>query len=126
MKHAIKTFEDACAALKISTYLPDFSTSPEHHQKALIAHYKLVIINEALNEGWKPNWGDWNESKYFPWFDFQRGSDKSSGFGFSYFVWTYSLTGTDVGARLCFKSAELAKYAGKQFEELYKDYFLLE
>lgn len=126
MDHKIKTFEDACKALNISTDVPDFSKSPAHHQKALIAHYKLVIINEALNEGWKPNWGDWNEAKYYAWFDFKRGSDKSSGFGFSYYVWTYSHTYTGVGARLCYKTSDLAKYAGKQFENLYKDYFLLE
>jgi hypothetical protein len=120
----IKTFEDACVALGISTEIPDFSNSPKKHRNALIAHYKLVIINEALNEGWEPNWGNWNERKYFPWFDFKEGSDKSSGFGFSCGDWTCSNAVTSVGARLCFKTSDLAEYAGKQFIELYKEYFI--
>ncbi len=120
----IKTFEDACVALGISTEIPDFSTSPEKHRNALIAHYKLVIINEAINKGWEPNWGNWDERKYYPWFEFQEGSDKSSGFGFSYDDWTISDTDTAVGAHLCFKTSELAEYAGKQFIELYKEYFI--
>jgi len=121
----IKTFEDACIALGISAAIPDFSNTPEKHQKAFIAHYQLVIINQALNEGWEPNWGDWSEYKYYAWFDFEKGSDKSSGFGFSYGVWTLSSATTDVGSRLCYKSSELAKYAGQQFLELYKDYFVI-
>jgi hypothetical protein len=28
---------------------------PKHHQEATIAHAKLVIITEAMNDGWKPD-----------------------------------------------------------------------
>ena len=120
----IKTFEDACEALGIKS--EDFKiTYPEnvsHHGKAFAAHMKLVIIAEALNEGWKPNWSDWDEYKYYPWF--RMGSP--SGVGFSCLGCGRDFTASDVGSRLCFKSRELAKYAGNQFEELYKEYFVLE
>ena len=121
----IKTFEDACLALGISNDIPDFSNTPEKHKKAFIAYYKLVIINQALNKEWEPNWEDWNEHKYFPWFDFNKGSDRSSGFGFSCRDWAGSDAFATVGSRLCFKSSALAEYAGKQFLELYKDYFVI-
>lgn len=122
----IKSFEDACKILGISTQLPDFSTSPVEHQKGLLAHYQLVIIARALNGDWKPNWGNWNEYKYFPWFEFDKNSTAESGFGFSYDDWAASLAVTYIGARLCYKSPELAKYAGQQFIDLYRDYMLLE
>lgn len=128
MKHTeIKTFEDACTKLGLDAakVLPDFSMFPEHHQKAMTAHAKLVIIAEALNDGWQPNWGDWDEWKYYVWNKFKEGSDKSSGVGFSYFVWAYSSSVTSVGSRLCYQSSEIAAYAGQQFEELYKEYFVI-
>lgn len=82
MRHKIKTFEGACKALKLkATALPNVSALPKKHQKALIAHYKLVIISEALNAGWQPDWSNWNEYKYFPWFEVKK---TPSGFGFSY------------------------------------------
>ncbi|MDM1093400.1 hypothetical protein [Myroides odoratimimus] len=120
----IKTFEDACQALGVNMDVMPIGLPIElkHHLKALTAHTKLVIIAEALNEGWKPDWSNWDERKYYPWFE--MGSP--SGVGFSYDDCVRWLTASTVGSRLCFKSRELAEYAGKQFESLYKDYFVIE
>ena len=119
----IKTFEDACLKLSLDPVkvLPDFSNFPEQHRKAMIAHAKLVIIAEALNDGWKPNWKNDNWDKYYPWF--VMGS--SSGAGFACDVYDGWSSVSNVGSRLCFKSAEIAKYAGKQFKKLYKEYFVI-
>lgn len=65
----VKSFEDACQVLGISTNVPEVKGLPRKHQKAIIANYKLIVIAEALNEGWKPNWQDSDEYKYYPWFD---------------------------------------------------------
>lgn len=123
MKNQIKTFEDACTALGLNpeTVLPDFSLFPEKHQKAMTAHAKLIIIAEALNEGWKPDWKDYSERKYELWFDM----DSSAGSGFSYLGYDDWASTSYVGSRLCFKSRELARYAGEQFEKLYEDYFVI-
>lgn len=122
----IKTFEDACTALGIdASKLPDVSMLPSEHQDAITAHYKLVIIAQALNEGWKPNWNDSNEYKYYPWFNVKASKNNPSGSGFSYDDYGRWNTGTLVGSRLCFKSSELAEYAGKTFKKLYEQYFLL-
>ena len=119
----IKTFEDACEALELDAkkVIPDFSMFPEKHQKAMVAHAKLIIIAEALNEGWEPDWGNREWDKYYPWFDMGG----SSGSGFAYVGYAHWDSASACGSRLCFKSRELAEYAGEQFKELYKDYFLI-
>lgn len=119
----VKSFEDACQLLGIEPKVPEVSMLPENHQKAIVAHYKLVIIAEAVNEGWKPNWDNWDERKYYPWFDLEG---SSSGAGFSYFDCDVWRTVSSVGSRLCFKTWELAEHIGKTFIYLYKDYFLLD
>lgn len=121
----VKSFEDACKVLGISTALPEVGMLPEKHQKAIVAHYKLITICEALNEGWKPNWNDWDEYKYIPWPEVKASADKPSGFGFSDSYCGSTYAHTFVGSRLCFKSSELALYALEQFKELYIEYFLL-
>lgn len=117
----VKTFEDACKVLGIKPDLPDASKMPKNHQKSLIAHYKLIIIAEALNEGWKPDWSNWDEYKYYPWFEYDKAR---SGFWFVTSTWADTCTNS-TGSRLCFKTKALAEYIGKQFEELYNEYFLM-
>lgn len=80
----IKTFEAACKLLKInSTDLPVVKHLPKIHQLALIAHYKLIIIAQVLNDGWQPNWSDDNERKYFPYFGVKADPKHPAGVGFS-------------------------------------------
>ena len=123
----ITSYESACKALKLNPKkLPIVTGLPQEHQKALIAHYKLVIIVQALNDGWKPDWRNPGQCKYYPYFYIDGGKKGTSGFGFSAtdYVWTY--TGTYGSSRLCFKTRELAEYAGKKFIKLYKEYILIE
>lgn len=122
----IKSYEDACKALGINPdALPDVSALPEKHRKALIAHYKIITITEALNEGWQPNWNNHDEFKYSPYFGVDASVEQPSGFGFSFSIYVIWLTATAVGSRLCFKSSELCLYAIEQFKELYIDYYLM-
>jgi len=126
MKYSeIKSFEDACKALNIdATALPEVSALPEKHQKALIAHYKLVTIAQAANDGWEPDWTNWNEGKYYPWFKIVKQED-NTGFGLSYDDYDFARTYTHIGSRLVFKSREMAEYIGNTFKELYEAYFLI-
>lgn len=116
----IKSFEDACQVLGLNPeeFRITFPQKAAHHGNALAAHAKLVIIAEALNGGWQPDWDDYNEYKYYPWFEMSPSGFRCNGYGSGY-------AGSDVGSRLCFKSRELAIYAGETFEDLYKDYFLI-
>lgn len=123
----IKTFEDACNALKLNpaTVIPNFATMPEKHQKALVAHTKLIIIVEAVNEGWTPDWSNTDERKFELWPDIEKDETKPSGFGLSCFAYDGWCTTTHVGSRLCFKSREVAQYTFETFKELYEDYMLI-
>lgn len=122
---SIKTFEDACKALGIKTTLPVVKGLPAKHAEAIVAHYKLVTITEALNEGWQPDWNNHNEWKYHPWFNVKASAKKTSGSGLSFHGADYWVSLTYVGSRLCFKSEELAEYAGKTFRKLYEQSYLL-
>jgi hypothetical protein len=117
----VKSFEDACQVLGISTNVPEVKGLPRKHQKAIIANYKLIVIAEALNEGWKPNWQDSDEYKYYPWFDMSN----PAGVGCSYTYYTASATYADFGSRLCLKNRELAIYFGQTFTDLFNDSLLL-
>lgn len=117
----VKSFEDACQVLGISTNVPEVKGLPRKHQKAIIANYKLIVIAEALNEGWKPNWQDSDEYKYYPWFDMSN----PAGVGYSLTSHTASYTTADFGSRLCLKNRELAIYFGQTFTDLFNDSLLL-
>ena len=63
-----------------------FEPLPEHE----IAYKKLEIIAKALNFGWCPNWADFDECKYYPWFDIKKetpagvgGADNGAALGVS-------------------------------------------
>lgn len=117
----VKTFEDACEVLGFEPedVLHDDHSAPlAKYIRAVNAHQKLMIIAQALNEGWEPDWSDENQAKWYPYF-------KMSGFGFSNADYDGWLSGTGVGSRLCFKSSELAEYAGRQFLSIYQDFLTL-
>jgi hypothetical protein len=116
----IKSFEDACEKLGMDpTKLPDVSGIPEEFVKPIIANYKLHIVYKAINNGWKPDWSNWNQYKYFPWYRVL-----SSGFGFSHADYHCDYSFTCVGSRLCTGSSVKAMYIAEQFKDLYKDYSL--
>lgn len=107
MTSKVKTFEDACEVLGRSSELPK---PLKNHE---IAYIKLTTIVEALNGGWKPNWDDDNEQKWFPYF-------RITPFGFDGTCYGHCSTYSATVSRLCFKTKGLAEYAGKQFTDLYE------
>ena len=121
----IKSFEDACKHLGLNPNdLPVVDMLPEKDRKSIIAYYKLTIITRALNEGWEPDFSNWNEYKYYNWFYVEENKDQRSS-GFRYGGTDFTDAYTTIGSRLCFKNRELAKYATEQFKELYREYLLI-
>jgi len=49
----------------------------------------------------------------------------SSGSGLAYDGYGTRVSDTSVGSRLCFKSSELAEYAGRQFQDIYKEFMII-
>ena len=123
IKDKVKSFEDACKVLDITPSVPVVTGIPEKYQKPLIANYQLMVIAEALNEGWTPDWSNGEWDKWYPWFNMD---DSSSAGRFSFNGSGNRYSGSSVGSRLCFKSEELADYAGTQFLELYRELFVIE
>ena len=149
----IKTFEDAVVELSnramngdkdAGKLLDEWKISSQFGSKDLLAYLKLRIITYALNEGWKPQYTN-GERRWYFWYDLITKEqyyklsveEKSRVFGRggygagAYYGLVYasvgsasSHSGTFCGSRLVFKSRELAEYAGKQFVEIYKDWFI--
>lgn len=111
----VKTFADACLVLDIE---PGSVWHPADEQDE-IAYKQLKVIARALNEGWEPDYNNNNQRKWYPWFYMDKPS------GFRLFVVGYGRSATYVGARLVFKSEELARYAANQFLGLYSSYYEL-
>jgi hypothetical protein len=62
----VKTFEDACEVLGLNPEnLPIVENLPEKDRQSIVAYYKLTVIVRALNEGWKPDFSDHNQWKYW-------------------------------------------------------------
>ena len=147
----IKTFEDACNELGEENVLvqayrtAEFNTSGNQKDVSdVIAYLKLRIITTALNEGWKPTF-DKNERRYYPWLcicskDEWKKLDKdgkkrlgtplrsnnnasaNGGLVYAYAFYAGSLSYTNNGVRLAFKTEELAEYCGKQFIDIWADF----
>lgn len=83
------------------------------------AYRILKLLAKSLNEGWTPDWNDDNQYKYYPRFYMGVSS------GFRFYDCDGWNTNSYVGSRLCFKSRELAEYAGKQFTDVYKQFMLI-
>lgn len=117
----VKSYEDACRVLGYNV-TEDSVLRKEGFRPDEIARRKLETIAEALNEGWAPDWNNTKEDKYYPWFFIQPhgGADKSDGLAYAYTNSAASRASAHFGSRLCYKTRDLATYAGKQFKELYE------
>ena len=138
----IKTFEDACNDLnrraqagdKLANDLMTDLQFNSPRTPDLLAYIQLRIITYALNEGWVPQF-------YYPYFylytqkeiDDMSEDDKAQllyvgghayvgalcGLSSAGSSVGFSISYANIGARLAFKSSELAKYAGRQFAALW-------
>jgi len=109
----VKTYEDALEVLK-RDHFNEKNLYPRE-----IARRMLEIIIEALNEGWKPDFNDFKQSKWYCYFTWSN-----TGLGCSFSYNSSSFAYTNIGVRLCLKSKELADYMGEQFKNLYKEMLL--
>lgn len=148
----VKTFEDACKELgEDHKLVQQFKAIQEaiEEDKEATAYFKLGIITAALNEGWEPDFTNDDEYRYYPycllytkeeiekkddeWKDEHNlqlwvgGGSSSNGancglaFARSDYAWSNAFA--DISARLAHKTEELAIYSGKQFMELWANYY---
>lgn len=93
------------------------------HIEALVALNELFIIAEAWNkaDGFVPDFSNFKEDKYFPWFEYDR---KAARFVSSCASYAPSYVLASFGCLLCFKTSERAEQFGKQFIHLCNKVFL--
>ena len=150
IKDKVKTFEDAVAILGDEHPLvAQFRVIESSFKEAdnnlhLFAYARLVIIAEALNEGWKPKF-DGDECRYYPWFyiytkkeyeELDEDEKKecrvvgrsyynayaNGGVVYSYADGASSGSNAVYGSRLAFKTRELAEYCGNQFFDIWEKF----
>lgn len=116
----VKTYEDACKVLGVEP-INEQNAKAQGFRSDEIARRKLETIAAALNEGWKPDWNNTDQYKYYPYFYIQENA-KGAYAGLSYAATYSAATSTDanIGSRLCFYASRLARYAGNQFTDLYE------
>lgn len=140
----IKTFEDACREIGVAPeeYENKFANAPAD----VIAFLKLRVITAALNEGWEPKFTE-DEWRWYPWFclwtdeelseksdewkkehvlkSFDNYQGEWAGFAYALSPDAPSNTFAYIGSRLCYKSETLADYSGRQFADLWADFYLI-
>lgn len=79
---------------------------------------KLSIIIKALNQGWKPDWKNKSEYKYYNYYEADsNGNPVFCGCRCGYTTWYYP-------SALYYKNRELALYGQKIADNEYKNYLL--
>jgi len=131
IRERVKTYADACHILGISdSEEPEVIADGGLMRSDEIARRKLERITEALNEGWRPDWNNTNEYKYFPWFRILPGKGKdaegkpdgaSAGLADAHTNRAAPSTNAYFGSRLCFHDSDIAAYAGDTFRDLYAE-----
>ena len=145
----VKTFDDACKELGIDAE----AIQQQWQDAGItmldeVAYQKLRIITAALNEGWEPEFKK-DEYRYYPYCilytkaEIEQKDDEWKdeynlqlwiGGGYSYdgaycglasarsgHAWSFATA--SLSARLAHKTEELAIYSGKQFTELWANYY---
>jgi hypothetical protein len=123
----VKSYADACAVLGVGK-MDEKAMKACSFRPDEIARRKLETITEALNEGWRPDWNNTGEPKYYPWFYIKPGAGKDAegkpngagaGLAGASAGYAASFTRANFGSRLCFHEPRTAAYAGDTFRDLY-------
>ena len=116
----VKTYEDACKVLGVEP-INEQNAKAQGFRSDEIARRKLETIAAALNEGWKPDWNNTDQYKYYPYFYIQENAKgASAGLSCASSYDAATATHAFVGSRLCYYASRLARYAGNQFTDLYE------
>lgn len=122
----IKSYADACAVMKYNpAHLPIVTNLPKSERRATVDAYKLRVVIAAINKlsNWKPDYSDFNQGKYYPWFEVKTNKKNPSGFAFSGTDTHCDYSLTVVGPRLSVGTRDEALYVGTKFADLYKGMF---
>lgn len=112
----IRSFDDVCTEMGKNP--DDYKiTSTDPDEIAANALRQILLITRCFNQGKEADWANSSQYKYFVYYKFSPGS------GWSYCGYGDWGASTIAGARLAFLNSDHAAYCGKQFSEIYTNYF---
>lgn len=115
----IKSYEDACKVLGVQPISENaVAAFPAEDRKSMLAYHKLTIIARAINGGWKPDWNNRSQYKYYPVFYYENA-------GLAFASYAASHASAYFGSRLCFQTEAMSDYAATTFADLYTDFYCL-
>jgi hypothetical protein len=113
----MQKWKSFCLQNDISITLPYLNPKNSDEESAN-AYVMLIHIAREKNEGWKPDWDNRSEYKYYPWFNMESSS------GFSYLDYDCDRSHSYLGSRLCYKSKSLAESVGREFISIYEKFLI--
>lgn len=113
----IKTLQDAIESLgELDEEVIDLRIlQSKKCSRKLLALQELVVIIKALNDGWEGDWDNHSQYKYILWWYL--------GKNFRLYYCDIYNSDSNVPARLCHKTREIALYSSKQFIDIWRDAF---
>lgn len=120
----LKSYEDACTLLNRQPLtLEQFNFLPETDRQAMYSLHRILTGIEAINEGHVFDWNNYDEYKYYPWWDMETYDDNPvPGSGFSLGGVGCDSANSDVGARLITRSDAHARHIAEIFFEDYRNW----
>lgn len=108
----ITSYAQVCKNLKREVLtVKDFTSLPEHQREKALHQHMVSNLEDCFNQGWKPNWTNSSEQKFFPWFGV------GGGWVFINSSCYYFSSGGQPGF---YKSIEISDHIGKYFLDVYK------
>lgn len=110
----VKSFDDVLniAGLTIEEVIP-YKNPKNKKQKFQNGVAKIQLLAVVLNEGWVAKF-DGSQYNYYPYFQYK------TSVGWVYYYYSYDFA-VGHGVVAYFKTDEIAKYAGTNFLEIYKE-----
>lgn len=113
LKDRIDSYEDVCKELNRPVLtVKDFKHLPEDQRERALATHQIENITTLFNKGWKPNFNDIREYKYYIWFRKQ-----SSGWVVSGYCFASGISG--FGSDLYYQTKEDALWCADKFLVIY-------
>lgn len=112
----IKDYADIHITLKRELLREDdFRMVPEDQIKRVLAFHKIKNIEKLLNENWIPDFNNYDQRKWYPYFE------KASG-GWRLYSCSYCFDSSH-GQVAYYETEEKARFAGTKFLNIYIDLF---
>lgn len=114
-------YEDACKFFNLDpNVVPGTEGLKENLKAPLVAVYQLMVVSEAIRQGWVPNYDNYNQDKYENIVDLDVTDEDPAGFRFWVSNYTYTDTRSVLGPLLAQETPEKSKYLFTQFSDLHK------